>query len=275
MERYNCYMGVSWVVKEFFMFVTQASSFVKRLRHVWLLISTCLLLFSFFLASCSGLNFGGLGKTTPTSKPTPSQVALTKLQWCNKAFIVFRDEHAPVTVTPASAAPTATVTATASAATSSTATATATTSPTPVSIGAPTTITDWSQVEPNLGFTVFLPAMLPAKTCLLSASGTVHDPIFGGNFIIGYLLPDGSPLSLSEAPMRTNSRDFQCTSSKGVSTPSPGTPGVTPSPTQVPILLCTGAKDDTNVVFSMKGSETSLKKLFDALRPNVEWVPVA
>jgi hypothetical protein len=274
------------------MFVPQSSSFVKRLRHVWLLISTCLLLFSFFLASCSGLNFGGLGKTTPTGKPTPSQVALTKLQWCNKAFIVFRDEHAPVTVTPASATPTATVTATASASarssstpgtpgatvtatTSSTATATATTSPTPASIGSPTTITDWSQVEPNLGFTVFLPAMLPTKTCLLSASGTVHDPIFGGNFIIGYLLPDGSPLSLSEAPMRTNSRDFQCTSPKGVSTPSPGTPGVTPGPTQVPILLCTGAKDDTNVVFSMRGSETSLKQLFDALRPNVEWVPVA
>jgi hypothetical protein len=241
------------------MFAPQSSSFVKRLRHVWLLISTCLLLFSFFLASCSGLNFGGSGKTTPTDKATLPQVGLTKLHWCNKAFIVFRDEHAPVTVTPASATPTAT----------------ATTSPTPASIGSPTTITDWSQVEPNLGFTVFLPAMLPTKTCLLSASGTVHDPIFGGNFIIGYLLPDGSPLSLSEAPMRTNSRDFQCTSPKGVSTPSPGTPGVTPSPTQVPILLCTGAKDDTNVVFSMRGSETSLKKLFDALQPNVEWVPVA
>src|SRR2546426_7068242 len=152
MERYYRYMGVSWVVKEFFMLVPQSSSFVKRLRHVCLLISTCLLLFSFFLASCSGLNFGGSGKTTPTAKPTPPQVALTKLQWCNKAFIVFRDEHAPVIVTPASATPTATVTATASATvtatTSSTATATATTSPTPVSIGSPTTITDWSQVEP-------------------------------------------------------------------------------------------------------------------------------
>ena len=262
------------------MFVPRSLSFLKRLRHVWLLISTCLLLCSFFLVSCSGLSFGGIGNTTPTAKPTPSLVALTKLHWCNKPFIVFRDEHAPVTVTPASGTPTATVTATASAsATSSrtpgataTATATATPSPTPSS---PTTVTDWSQVEPNLGFTIFLPATLPAKTCLVSASGTVHDPIFGGNFIIGYLLPDGSPLSLSEAPMRTNSRDFQCISPKGASTPGPGTPGITPSPTQVPVLLCTGAKADTSVVFSMRGSETSLKQFFDTLQPKVEWVPVA
>lgn len=272
------------------MFAPRSLSFLKRLRHVWLLISTCLLLFSFFLAACSGLNFGGIGNTTPTAKPTPSLVALTKLHWCNKPFIVFRDEHAPVTVTPASGTPTATVTATATAiasasATSSstpgatatattggTATATATPSPTPSS---PTTITDWSQVEPNLGFTVFLPATLPPKTCLVSVSGTVHDPIFGGNFIIGYLLPDGSPLSLSEAPMRTNSRDFQCTSPKGTSTPTTGTPGITPSPTQVPVLLCTGAKEDTNVVFSMRGSETALKQFFDTLQPKVEWVPVA
>ena len=251
------------------MFVPRSLSIVKRLRHVWLLISTCLLLFSFFLVSCSGLNFGGIG----TAKPTPPQAALTKLPWCNKPFIVFRDEHAPVTVTPATA--TASVTATSSSTPGATVTATATTSPTPVSNGSPTTITDWSQVEPNLGFTVFLPATLPMKTCLVSASGTVHDPLFGGNFIIGYLLPDGSPLSLSEAPMRTNSRDFQCTSPKGASTPTPGTPGITPSPTQVPVLLCTGAKADTSVVFSMRGSETSLKQFFDTLQPKVEWVPVA
>src|SRR5450759_61378 len=275
--------------RSFFMFAPQSASFVARWRHVLLVLSTCLLLSSFFLVSCSGLNFGG-GNSTPTAKPTPSQVGLTKLHWCNKPFIVFRDEHAPVTVTPASGTPSASATSTSNSTpvttvtsvttvttvtTGGTPTATATTSPTPTTPGQPTTITDWSQIEPNLGFTVYLPATLPAKTCLVSVSGTVHDPIFGGNFIIGYLLPDGSPLSLSEAPMRTNSRDFQCTSSKGTSPQNPGTPGVTPGPTQIPILLCTGAKDTTDVVFSMKGSEESLKKFFDALQPNVEWAPVA
>ncbi|HTD19839.1 MAG TPA: hypothetical protein VK667_09950, partial [Ktedonobacteraceae bacterium] len=78
----------------------QSLSFVARWRFARLLVSTCLLLFSFFLLSCSGLNFsGGGGSTTPTPKPKPSLVALTNLHWCNKPFIVFRDLHAPVTVT--------------------------------------------------------------------------------------------------------------------------------------------------------------------------------
>lgn len=251
------------------MFLPQSLSFVARWRFAQLLVSTCLLLFSFFLLSCSGLNFsGGGGSTTPTPKPKPSLVTLTNLHWCNKPFIVFRDLHAPVTVT----STTSTVTAT----TGGTPTTIATASPTPSTSGPPTTITDWSQVEPNLGFSVFLPKTLPAKTCLVSASGTVHDPTFGGNIIIGYLLPDGSPLSFSEAPLRSNSRDFQCTSSPKDTTPqNPVTPGVTPSPTQAPILICTGAKDNTNVVFSLRGNEASLKQFFDALQPGVKWVPAA
>lgn len=250
------------------MFSPRSLLFVARWRCAGLFVSMCLLLPGLFLVSCSGLSFSSGGSTTPTSKPTPSQIALTNLHWCNKPFIVFRDLHAPVTVTPPSGIATA-------ATTSGTPSATATASSTPSTSGPPTTITDWSQVEPNLGFTVFLPMALPAKTCLVSASGTVHDPTFGGNIIIGYILPDGSPLSLSEAPLRSNSRDFQCTSSpnKGAASQNPVTPGVTPSPTQAAILICTGAKDNTNVVFSLRGNEASLKQFFDALQPGVKWVP--
>ena len=252
------------------MFLPQFLSFVARWRFAGLFVSTCLLLSSFFLLSCSGLNFsGGGGSATPTQKPTPSLVALTNLHWCNKPFVIFRDLHAPVTVTPTAGIATATTT-------SGTPTATSTASPTPSTSGPPTTITDWSQVEPNLGFAVFLPKTLPEKTCLVSASGTVHDPTFGGNIIIGYLLPDGSPLSFSEAPLRSNSRDFQCTSSpKGTAPQNPVTPGVTASPIQAAILICTGAKDNTNVVFSLRGNEASLKQFFDALQPGVKWVPAA
>jgi hypothetical protein len=135
-------------------------------------------------------------------------------------------------------------------------------------------VTEWSQVKQNLGFTVYLPATLPSTACLVSAYGTLNDPIFGGNFIIGYQLADGTPISLSEAPMRTNSRTFQCTTTKETSKTSSGTP--TPAATtQVPLLLCTGARDTTNIVFSTRGTEASLQQFFNALQPNVNWVPAS
>jgi hypothetical protein len=255
------------VVKEFCMFVAQFSSLVMRWRYKWFYLTISLLLSSFFLGSCSGLSLGG--PTTPTATPTPSNLPLAKLHWCNKPFILFRDEHAPVSGTP---------TATATAATTPGATATA--SATPNGSPTPSTLTDWSQISPLLGFTVYLPTTLPNNSCLVSASGTVNDPIFGGNFIIGYLLPDKSPISFSEAPSRSNNIDFQCTSTKSGSanttlTPGAGTPTAQASPTQVPILLCTGVKSTTNIVFSSRGNETALKKTFDTLQPDVAWVPAS
>ncbi|GAC1385634.1 MAG: hypothetical protein NVS4B7_09360 [Ktedonobacteraceae bacterium] len=271
------------------MFVPQATSFVVRWRYVWLYIAACLLVSSFFLAACSSSSpsFGGGVTSHPTAKSTPSQVPLAQLHWCNKPFILFRDQHAPVTGT--SSAGTAGTTATAVSTPGATATVsgsgTAGTTATPDS---PSTVTNWSQIKPNLGFTVFLPTTLPGGSCLVSASGTLHDPIFGGNFIIGYLLPDSNPISLSEAPQRSNSQDFQCTSSKGQTgsgysdatmrapaSSTASTPTLTASPTQVPILLCTGVKDSTSIVFSGRGTETSLKQFFDALQSDVAWVPVS
>lgn len=256
------------------MFVRQHFSCVVHRRQAWLSLCIGFLLSSFFLVSCSGLSLGG--SSTPTAQPTPSQVALSKLHWCNKPFIVFRDEHAPVTGTPGGSGSTPTATATgATPGTTSTVGGTPTVTTTPSTGGSPTTVTDWSQVEPNLGFTTYLPGTLPRTACLVSAYGTLHDPIFGGNFIIGYQLADGAPISLSEAPMRTNNPNFQCTVSKESAKTSSGTPTVTASATQVPLLLCTGARDTTNIVFSARGSEESLKQFFDALQPNVNWVPAS
>jgi hypothetical protein len=116
---------------------------------------------------------------------------------------------------------------------------------------------------------------------MVADQAQLNDPIFGGNFIIGYLLPDTSPLSLSEAPVRTNSREFQCTASKGEASQvsqiphTTNSPTPTAGPTKVPVLLCTGVKDNTSIVFSRPGSEQSLKQFFDALQPNVTWVPGA
>ncbi len=237
-----------------------------RRRTLITMVGT-IFLSSFLFAACSGL--GGTNTATPTSIPTLAPLTLTKLHWCNKPTLVFRDEHAPITVTPTGGTPPASGTATA------TATATAST-PTPTP-SEPTTVTDWSQVEPNLGFTVYLPTTLPANTCLVSAFGTFHDPIFGGSFSIGYLLPDHSSITLTEAPERTNSLSFQCSpsGSPAPQVPQASTATPTASATATPLLLCTGVRSGTNIVFSARGTQASLQQFFNNLQPNVNWVPAS
>lgn len=239
-------------------------------RSTWLLAAVGLMLSSFFLTSCTGL-FGNNSPGT-TATPTPSELALTKLHWCSKPSMVFRDEGAPVTPS-ASATATGGVSPTATA--GSTPTATATASPGP---SGPRTISDWSQVKSNLGFTIYLPDTLPRGTCLVSAQATIHDPIFGGNFFIGYLLPDHNSISLSEAPLNSQNMQFQCNPSSSASpqtktTPKPGTPAPSASPTQAPDQLCLGVRNSTNIVLLAKGNMDSLQKFFNALQPNVAWIP--
>ncbi len=229
-----------------------------------------LLLAGLVFSSCSGLNFGGTpAKVTPTAGS--SQVALSQLHWCGKPLIIFRDEDAP---------PLGSVTPTATTTTTGTPTATAGNTPTPTATATPNThkpvtITDWSQVERDLGFVVYLPETLPQSSCLVSTSGTVHDPIFGGSFTIGYLLPDHTSVSLAEAPLHSQSREFQCSSSN-LTTPHPsGTPTPASGSSQAAIQLCSGARDNTSIVFSAGGSVDSLQQFFKALQPNVNWVPAS
>ncbi len=247
------------------MFVPYSSLHVARWRYLWVYPATCLLLSSFLLISCSGLNSGG-GSSASSAKASSSQSPLIQLHWCKKPFILFRDEHAPTTVTPA---------AQATPSTTATARATATA---PAGSPTPSTLTDWSQVKPLLGFTVYLPSTLPPQSCLVSVSGTINDPVFGGSFIIGYTLPDKSPMSFSEAPSRPNGGDFQCTTMKSVtisalasSTANTSTPQSTP--TQAPTMYCIGNKGTTNIVFSWHGTAASLKQIFDNLKPDVAWIP--
>ena len=224
-----------------------------------------LLLISFWLAGCSGINVGGVGSASSTKGVTATiaalpQVALADLHWCGKPVLIFRDEGATKINTPT--------------ATTSTPSTSVTPTDTVTPIATPKTLTDWQQVEPNLGFSVFLPQTLPQGSCLISASGTIHDPTFGGIFTIGYVLPDHDAISLSEAPLASQSSNFQCspssstTSGKSSSTPTPG-------PTVDPVQLCTGARGNTNVVLSARGATSALEQLFSALQTNVAWVPVA
>lgn len=221
-------------------------------RRAGLCLAAGLILISILISACSG---GG----SSAQNPTPSTQALNKIGWCGKASMIFRDEGA--------------VTATMTPQASATATSTATTTPT-TGAGTPQTITDWSVVKTNLGFTVYLPSTLPTGSCLVSAQATIHDPIFGGSFTIGYLLPDHTSLSLSEAPLKTQNASFQCNSTNATPTTSgKGTPVA--SPTQAPNQLCSGAKNTTNIVISGPGSVDHLQQIFNSLQTDVNWVPAS
>jgi hypothetical protein len=191
------------------------------------------------LIACSGPG----GNTTPTPQRTAAanQIALARFHWCGKPLMVFRDEGAVAASTPVS--------------------------------GTPKLVNDWEQVKADLGFTVFLPSTLPAGACLMCASATTHDPIFGGNFTIGYLLPDHSSISFSEAPLRSQNTAFQCSPASAGSGAKPVTPTKNGATTQSNIQLCSGARNTTHIVFSARGTTTVLEQFFQHLQPNVAWIP--
>ncbi len=201
---------------------------------------------SMLLASCSFAGFTNAPKATPTPKPTPTPATLqlAHVPWCGKPIMVFRNLAASGTPGVAS--------------------------------GPATTLTDWTQVKPLLGFTVYLPTMLPNGSCLVSASGTVHDPILGASFVIGYILPDHSSLTFSQAPQHAQSAKFQCNATPTMTTTTTKT--VTPTPSATPqgiVQICSGAHGSTNIVFSISGNTDTGQQFFNALQPDVNWVPAS
>lgn len=241
------------------MIVSRLSSFVVHRPgwREWLFVAMSFVLAAFFLTSCSGLDLGGNPANT-AENPIAPQVALAQLHWCGKPVMIFRDEDVS---TPTSGTVTATTAGT------PIPSSTATNAP---STAQPVVVTNWSQVEPQLGFTVFLPQALPQNTCLVSASGTLHDPIFGGSFTIGYLLPDHSSLTLAEAPFRSQNRQFQCTPS---SSSKASTPAAKSGPAQAILQVCSGVQDNTSIVFSARGSTDNLQRFFASLQSDINWVP--
>jgi hypothetical protein len=268
------------------MIVPWILSYVKHSpnRLVWLVVATFLLLSNVFLASCT--NSLGVSSSTPAATPTPSEVPIAQLHWCGKPSMLFRDEGAITPTATTSSTPGVTATTTPAATVPSGATATTTvggtpTATVPLTPGTPRTITSWSEVEAGLGFTPYLPATLPAGSCLVNAQATIHDPIIGGSFTIGYLLPDHSAFTLSQAPRISQSTTFQCNPSNGVApqasiTPKAGSPVASQSATPAaPLLLCSGVKDATNIVMSARGSSEHLQQIFNNLQPNIAWIPAS
>jgi hypothetical protein len=244
------------------------------------------LLAGVLLASCS--NPFASAQASPTATALPANLPLAKLKWCsNKPDMLFRDEGAvptdTVTATATATPTTPTVTATSTPVGSPTVTPTATASVTlTIGPGTPTTITDWNVVKADLGFTVFLPVNLPRDACLVSAQATVHDPTFGGSFLIGYLLPDHTSLTFSEAPLTSQNTSFQCNVSNSstaqassLSAAGTSTPQAATSPTPVPLQLCSGARNTTSIVLSARRSVAYLQQAFNALQGDVTWIPAS
>jgi len=270
------------------MFVPRIMSSVKNspARFICFFSAIALLLSGVLLVACSP-SFSFTGKQGSSSATaTPSRLAISQIHWCGKPSMLFRDEGAVTPTATASAAPGVTATATSTTTLTPGVTATGTTesaaTPTPaVGPGTPRTITDWSEVEAGLGFTVYLPPTLPTGTCLVNAQATIHDPIVGGSFTIAYLLPDHSALSLSEAPLISQNTTFQCNPSigatpKATTTSVARTPVVSPTTTQgAPVLLCSGAKGTTNIVMSARGSSEQLQQIFQSLQPGLSWIPAS
>jgi hypothetical protein len=213
-----------------------------------------MLLAGILLTACTSGNGG------PSSITGQNTTPLAQLHWCSgKPLMVFHDERA-------SPAGTATGTQT-----ETQAPARATTSSTP------TTLTNWDIVKTQLDFTVYLPGSLPNGSCLISASGTTHDPVFGSSFTIGYLLPTEDSINISEAPARMQNPTFQCSSTSASNTASKivaSNPAISATAAaKAPIQICTGLQQSTSIVLAARGTTSDLKTFFQTLQPNVDWVP--
>jgi len=217
-----------------------------------------LLLTSILLVACAS---GDGGQTSITgTKTTP----LAQLHWCGKKpLMVFRDEGAGATVTAGSpvAAETPEIQ----------------TTPTTTA----TTLSNWDIVKTDLDFTVYLPGSLPNGTCLMSAAGTTHDPIFGSSFTIGYLLPTDDSINISEAPVHMQNLTFQCNIEKASNIASNTASNAVSSnnvssataATKEPVQICTGVQKGTSIVLAARGTTDDLKTFFQNLQPNIDWVP--
>jgi len=120
------------------------------------------------------------------------------------------------------------------------------------------TITDWPHAQPGLNLLPLLPPSLPKGTCLLSAGGILHDPTFGGRFIITYALPNHGALSIAETPQTVSIASVQCDTSTLGSTP---------------LSTCQTTQGGLNITTTGTQSIPELRTLLSTLQSGVNWVP--
>ncbi len=194
--------------------------------------------------ACIGVNGSGVGEN----------VSLNQISWCNKQVaMVFMDDRAP-------------------AAKSMSLERTNEDRLGPAT-GTPVALKDWNTLKAHLGFSVFLPAELPAGSCLLSASGSVRNAVSGSNFTLTYLLSDQTSLTLAQVPQGDKQTPFQCSAMPNIS-PSGSITSVERDGTPTAgVQLCTGTHGKTNITFSVNWHRQKLRQFFQDLQPNENWMP--
>ncbi len=119
-------------------------------------------------------------------------------------------------------------------------------------------LSNWDDVKDQLGFTPYLPESMPEGTCLALAGGSIHNPIYGGQFSITYVLPKIGPVSFSEAPLHQGmSNKTQCIQSAQDSK----------------TMICVGAISNTSITIASRQTEADIQAMFGTLKSNVAWVP--
>ncbi len=213
----------------------------KSYFSIWGII----LIMSVSLVGCSGL----WGSKTTEVNSSAQSVLLSELHWCNKSSnATFMDDAATAQNGGNLQLGLAT--------------------------GTPKAIS-WSMFKANLGFSIFLPAMLPNGSCLLKPFGWVRNGSSHNSFIITYLLPDQSSLTIAQTLQTASKTAFQCFVSPDPSNMKGTTPVVTPEKKQAPVQLCSGVRDSTNITFSARWAPKQMLQFFNSLQPDVNWTPVS
>jgi hypothetical protein len=157
----------------------------------------------------------------PTAKSSTSGVPLSRLAWCEHPTIAFTDEG----VVPA------------------------------------VTITDWARARQAIGFDPLLPPTLPSSTCLVSAGGVAHDPVFGSRFIITYALANHGALSFVESPAQRTLLQPQCSAAATTSSTT--------------IATCQATLQGIEITASGTQSAAALSAQIATLKPGIDWVPAS
>lgn len=119
-------------------------------------------------------------------------------------------------------------------------------------------LTKWDDVKDQLGFKPYLPESFPKGTCLALAGGSIHNPIYVGQFSITYVVPKIGPVSFSEAPLHQGmSSKTQCIQSAQDSKTT----------------ICVGAISETSITIASRQSASDIQAMFGTLKPDVTWVP--
>ena len=149
----------------------------------------------------------------------------------------------------------------------------------------PTIVTNWTQIQAQLGFTIYLPAKLSVDVCLTGVEGDIHLPQ-GNTFRITYDYYQRTyhnRIILSERPTSASQTKMQCESLTNYdqqdTTHFPIAPleniieGDTNTSSNPAPSICEGQVTQTLILFQAPENPGQLAADFQALQPNIAFIP--